>query len=242
MRKIFIFLLFLSIAWAKTVYVAVAANASFALPKLIKEFNKIYPDIKIQTIIASSGKLSAQIKSNAPYHIFLSADMKYPNNLYKEGYAITKPAVYAKGALVIFSVKKRDFSKGIYICLDKDIKKIALANPKTAPYGKAAAQALKKAKIFNKVKKRLIYGESISQTLSYSLKAADVGFVSKSALFSPKMKRFKKDINWVEVDKNLYEPIKQGIVLLKNDIYAKRFYKFLLSKEAKKIFKRFGYE
>ena len=242
MKKIIISVLFfLSFLNAKVIYVAAAANVSFALPELIKEFNKTYKDIEIKTVLGSSGKLTAQIKNSAPFHLFLSANMKYPNTLYKEGFAITKPVVYAKGSLAILSVKKRDFSKGIFVCLDENIKRIVIANPKTAPYGKAAKEALENAKIYEKVKDKLIFGESISQTVSYTLKAADIGFISKSALFSSKMRRFKKDVNWVEVDKRYYKPIEQGIVLLKDDKEARKFYDFLLSKKAKEIFRKYGY-
>ena len=233
--------LFTSCIFAQTINIAVAANVSYAINDLIKEFNKTNPNIKVNTTLGSSGKLTAQIKNGAPYDIFMSANMKYPNSLFKDKIALTRPIVYAKGSLAIFSSKKRDFSNNIKIIENKNIKRIAVANPKTAPYGIATKEALVKAKLYEKVKNKFIYGESISQTVSYTINASDLGFIAKSALFSPKMKNYKKDINWIEVDSKLYTPINQGLVILKNSKEAKAFYDFILSHNAKDIFTKFGY-
>ncbi len=244
MKNLLILLSLSTLIFAKDVTVALAANVSYAIEDLKKEFNKNYPNIKIKTIIASSGNLTAQIKNNAPYDIFMSANMKYPQFLYDENIAITKPLVYAKGTLCLFSKKKRDFSKNIFLLEDKSIKKIALANPKTAPYGKASFQALKNTKLYEKLKKKFVYAKSASQTLVYTLKVTDIGFIAKSSLFSPKLKKFKENINFTNINKKYYSPIKQGIVILKNakaNENAKKFYDFIFSKNAKKIFKNYGY-
>ena len=243
-KKIILIILLSTILVAKTINIAVATNVSYAIDDLKKEFKKLYPDIKVRVTLGSSGKLTAQIKNGAPYQIFMSANMKYPNALYKDKIAITKPKIYAQGLLALFSIKKFDFSKGIELLKDKKIKKIAMANPKTAPYGIASIKALKNAKIYKELKKKFIYGESISQTLSYTITATDIGLIAKSSLKSPKMKRFKKDINWIEIDTKLYTPISQGIVILKNakdNAEVKAFYDFIIGERAKKIFKNFGY-
>ncbi len=245
MGKKIIFLLLTAISlFANQIQIAVAANVSYAIDELKKEFAKQHKDIKVNVILGSSGKLTAQIKHQAPYQLFMSANMKYPNSLYKDKYAITKPVVYAQGGLALLSVHQRDFSKGLKILKDKNIKKIALANPKTAPYGEATIQALKKINLLKDLKPKFIYGESISQTISYAVTAADMGFVAKSSLFSPHLKKFKKNINWIPVDQKLYTPIDQGIVILKkgqNDPSVKAFYDFMLSKKAQKILEAYGY-
>ncbi len=242
MRKILI-LFFIVGLNASVIKVAVAANVSYAMPELIKTFHKIYPGIKVQVLLGSSGKLTTQIREGAPFEVFLSANMKYPKYLYKEKMTITKPVVYAKGSLALLSSRKKDFSKGIMLLREKYINKIAIANPKTAPYGKAAVEALKKASLYKKVKSKLVYAQSVSQAVAYSIVAADIGFVAKSSLYSKKMLKYKKGVNWIEVNQKLYTPIKQGIVLLKNSSkQAKEFYDFILSKNAKKIFKDFGYK
>ncbi|KAB7887074.1 molybdate ABC transporter substrate-binding protein [Poseidonibacter ostreae] len=230
---------------AKDITIAVAANVSYAINDLIKEFNIKNPNTKVNVILGSSGKLNAQISHGAPYDLFMSANMKYPYNLYKNNFANIEPKVYAKGSLAYFSTKNLDFSKDIkHLLEDKNIKQIAIANPKTAPYGIASFQALKNAKVFENIKSKFVYGESISQTISYSVSATDIGIIAKSSLFSNKMSKYKENINWKEIDSKLYTPIKQGVVLLnnaKNKEETQAFYNFIFSKKAKEIFKSYGY-
>lgn len=236
--------LLISQAFSSTINIAVAANVSYAIENLVKEFNIKNPNTKVNVTLGSSGKLTAQIKNHAPYSLFMAANMKYPNTLYKENLVISKPVIYAQGSLAILSSKKQDFSKGIYLVKENNIKKIALANPKTAPYGKAAIEAMKNAKVYDEVKHKYVYAQSSSQTVAYTITATDLGFVAKSSLYSPKMKAYKKDINWIDVDSKLYTPINQGIVILnsaKSNKEVKAFYNFILSKKAKKIFTDFGY-
>jgi molybdate transport system substrate-binding protein len=229
---------------AGEIKIAVAANVSYAIEPLKNAFYALYPKTNIEVILGSSGKLTAQIKNGAPYELFMSADMQYPEVLYKEGIAITKPIVYAQGALVYFSVDPQDFTQGIKLLTNEKIQKIAIANPKTAPYGVAAEESLKHAKIYDQVKKKLVYGESISQTVAYATRAADIGLIAKSSLFSPSMTHFKEGVNWSDVDETLYTPIDQGMVILKKaegNPEVKAFYDFMLSGEAQKILESFGY-
>ena len=237
-------MLSLSTLSAGEINIAVAANVSYAIDELKSEFTKINPDTKVQVTLGSSGKLTAQIKNGAPYGLFMSANMKYPQALYDEKIAITKPIVYAQGELAYLSVIKQDFSKGILLLKEDKVVKIAIANPKTAPYGKAAVEALKNADIYNAVKSKFVYGESISQTVSYAIMGADIGLIAKSSLYSQKMSQYIKNINWSAVNPKLYTPIQQGIVLLKyseNNKEYRAFYDFVLSDNAKEIFKKYGY-
>ena len=229
---------------AGQVTVAVAANVSYALDDLKKAFAKEHPGIEIRTILGSSGKLTAQIGNGAPYDLFMAANMAYPEALYRGGTAVTKPKVYAKGALALLSPTPRDFDEGLKTLLSPSIRRIAVANPKAAPYGEAAVEALKNAGLYDRIRSKLIYGESVSQTLAYTLHAADVGIVAKSSLFSPKLRRFEKGKNWIDIDATLYRPIDQGIVLLKQaqkNPDARAFYDFVLGKKAQAIFKAYGY-
>ncbi len=230
--------------YAGNITIAVAANVSYAIKTLNLEFNKLYPDTKVRVILGSSGKLTAQISNGAPYQLFMSANMMYPESLYNRGIAITKPIVYARGTLAYLSSRKQDFSTGINILKGSKIKKIAVANPKTAPYGIATKEALINSGIYNSIKSKFIYGESISQTVSYTVTAADIGFIAKSSLFSPQMSRFKYKTHWMDLDLSLYTPIKQGIVILKDGKDNKEllaFYNFILSNKAKNILKEYGY-
>jgi len=243
--KILLLIFMLSISlFAGDIRVAVSANVAYAINDLKQEFNRLYPDTKVDIILGGTGKLVAQIKHNAPYDILLSANMMYPKSLYNSGEAITRPIVYAQGSLAYLSKKERDFTKGITLLTDKHIKRVAIANPKTAPYGEASIQALKSGGIYEQVKDKFVYAESISQTVNYAIRATDIGLIAKSALFSPKLSYLKKGKNWIDVNPKLYTPINQGIVLLKHaqkNPQASAFYTFILSKTAQNIFEKFGY-
>jgi molybdate transport system substrate-binding protein len=243
-KIIFFILLISNFLYAKTINIAVAANVSYAIDEIKSEFNKLYPNIKVNITLGSTGKLTAQISHGAPYDMLMGANMMYPQALYKNKIAITKPVVYAQGGLAYFSIKNIDFSNGIDFLKNDNIKKIAIANPKTAPYGKAAIQSMKSANIYSDIRSKLIFAESISQAVSYAITSVDIGIIAKSSLYSQKMKKYKKDINWKEVNPKLYIPINQGIVILKNSNNSKEindFYNFILSNQAQEIFKKYGY-
>jgi molybdate transport system substrate-binding protein len=224
--------------------IAVAANVSYAMEELVEKFQTSHPDVKVQTILGSSGKLTAQIRNGAPYEVFMAANMAYPEALYKDEVAITKPKVYARGGLALLSENERDFSLGLSMLTDEKIKKIAIANPKTAPYGTAAVEAMKNVGIYEKVKSKLVYGETISQTVAYAVGATDMGIVNGSAMYSDKMAKYQKGVHWELIDDSTYTPIDQGIVLLKfgaQNPDAKAFYDFILSNQAREILSRYGY-
>ncbi len=170
--------------------------------------------------------------------------MKYPETLYREGHTTTKPKVYAYGSLVLWTLKDLDLSKGINTLSDKKVQKIAIANPKNAPYGIAAINALNYYKIYEKVKSKLVYGESISQTNLYvASETADAGLTAKSVVLSPKMKGKGK---WIEIDKPAYKPIAQCIVITNHgkeneDSASQKFSDFLFSHKAKEILEKYGY-
>jgi len=245
MLKIWTLSLFLlQTLFAENITIAVAANLSYAIEEIKAEFVKDNPAFKLQIVMGSSGKLTAQIRNGAPYGVFMSANMKYPLALYKDKLLVSEPRVYAKGEIAYMSVTPRDFTKGIGLLENENIRRIAIANPKTAPYGNAAEEAIKNAGVYKNIKPKLIFAESISQTVSYVLTAADLGIVAKSALFSSKMKQYKEDIHWKSVDPRLYTPIKQGIALLKYSEHSegyKLFYDFIFSAKASAILRSYGY-
>ena len=246
MNILYLFVLFLlsGSVYASHINVAAAANLSYALPDLKAKFVQLHPSAEIRFTIGGSGKLAIQIERGAGYDLFLCANTDYVQRLFKEGKTLQQPKIYAQGALVLLSAKKRDFSKGMQLLQESDIEKIAIANPKTAPYGKASLEALQKSALYDMVKQKIVYAESISQTLIYTLRAADIGMVAKSALYAKKLRHFKKGINWIDVPAELYTPISQGGALLvhaKGNEDAKAFYDFLFSDTAKAIFRKYGY-
>jgi len=122
MKKVILSLVLLcSSIFAGQINVAVAANVSYAINDLVAEFNKTNPNTQVQINLGSRGKFVAQIKNGAPFNIFMSADMKFPQALFEENFAITKPVIYAQGSLAMLSSKELDFSKGINLVKENSI-------------------------------------------------------------------------------------------------------------------------
>jgi molybdate transport system substrate-binding protein len=248
MKKLIILLSVLFVlpfsAFAEDLTVAAAANVQFTVEDLKKSFEQ-ETGLKVKTIIGSSGKLTAQIENGAPFDIFLSADMDYPQTLYNEGLAYREPKVYAYGTLVLWTLKNNvDLSSGINVLADRSIKKVAIPNPKNAPYGRKAVDALKFSHLYQAVNKKLVYGESISQANEFIVaQAVDIGFTAKAIVMAQEMKDKGK---WVEVNPQSYERIAQGAVITKyaqkhHLAVAEKFYDFLFSEKAQEIFKKYGY-
>jgi molybdate transport system substrate-binding protein len=231
-----------SISQAQQLRIAVAANAQFVSQKLKEQFKK-ETGIEAELTVSSSGKLTTQIEQGAPFDIFLSADMKYPQELADKGLTTAKPVVYAYGTLVMWSLKKRDLSTGLATVLAGDVAKIAIANPKLAPYGEATITALTRQNLLPKAQSKIVYGESISQVNQYLLSgAADIAFTAKSVVLDTAM---AGKGTWVEVNHALYSPIAQGAVVMKreaNAAVAQTFYRFLFSRTAKAILNKYGYK
>jgi molybdate transport system substrate-binding protein len=216
-------------SFAQGLKVAAAANLQSVITVLQKDF-KQRTNIDIDPIVGSSGKLVAQIKNGAPYDVFLSADMSFPETLYKDGLSAKAPVVYALGNLIICSTK------------DIGFKKIAIANPEVAPYGLAASTLLKKKGILDNVKSKMVYGESISQVNTYiTTGVVDVGFTMQALVKDPAN---KTKLFWKLIDPKTYTPIQQGLVILKHgetNPDAEKFYNYILSADAKHIFEQYGY-
>lgn len=241
--------LFLALLWpagalaGEEILVAVAANVEYAMPEL-KEVFETQTGIEVKTVVNSSGKLTAQIRSGAPFDLFLSADMKYPDSLFASGHADSLPRVYAYGAIVLWTLQEVELSKGMEILASASIRRIAIANPQTAPYGEAALQALNYYQIYEQVKTKLVYGRNVAQATQYIVTgAAEAGFTAKSVALSPQMAGKGK---WIEIDPAAYAPIAQGMVILKHGAEehpraVRTFYDFMLGEAAGKILQTYGY-
>jgi len=239
-----LFVCLANIAQAQKMRIAVAANAQFVAKKLAEEFKK-ETNIDVGLIVGSSGKLTTQIEQGAPFDVFLSADMKYPQELADKTLTIDQPRIYAYGQLIMWTLNKdaklakpSDLTQPVF-------HKIAVANPTLAPYGEATIQALDKLKLTDPLKDKIVYGESIAQVNQYLLSGAtEVAFTAKSIVLDPDQADKGK---WVEVNPKLYQPIAQGVVILKSSIGknlsdAQKFYTFLFGSKAKNILKAYGYK
>lgn len=232
-----------NVAIAAPLTVAVAANVKFVFDELKAGFKQT-SGIDANGVFASSGKINAQIKSGAPYDVFMSADMEFPQALYEGGFAVAAPRVYARGVLVLWTLQPLDLKQGLGVLSNPAVKKVAMANPRLAPYGREGMRALDYFKLRNEVEHKLIYGESIAQVNQYiDTQAVEIGFTAKSVVLAPQMQGRGK---WTEVPRESYQPIEQGIVMLKhgaetNADAARQFMEFMASARARGILEKFGY-
>jgi molybdate transport system substrate-binding protein len=228
-------------SYAQNLKVAAAANLQGVIKALDADFTQ-KTGIGVDPIIGSSGNLSTQIKNGAPFDVFLSADMSFPQALSDAGFTLQKPVAYAAGSLIICSTKNIGFDNWERLLLTPDIKKIAIANPSIAPYGKAAEESLQLKGILSEIKSKIVEGESIAQVNTYiTTGSVDVGFTTQSLV---KDAAGKYTLYWKAIDPKTYSPILQGIVILKHaqgNASAQKFYQYILSADAKKIFKEYGY-
>ena len=225
----------------KKIIIATAANMESAMLALTNAYAH-KTGVKFELIVGSSGKLTAQIMEGAPYDIFVAANMKYPEAVYAGGKAKNDPKVYAKGKLVLWSMVENT-PVSITALSDPDIEHIALANPKTAPYGVAAQEVLQHYGLNEILGPKLVFGESIGQTDQFIIsRAAQIGFTALSTVLSPEM---KGKGSWILINPSLYSNISQGVVLVnrkeETNQGSQGFYDFLFSVEAKEILKEFGY-
>jgi molybdate transport system substrate-binding protein len=238
-----ILLVIVSTLSAQTITIAAASSMKYAVTDIAKAFTK-ESGIDVKIITGASGKLTQQIMSGAPYDAFLSADVEFPAKLAQGGFTTTPSQIYAYGTLILWSDTGVDLSKGVAIVADPSVKKIAVANPKTAPYGTEAINTMKYYKVADDAASKIVTAESISQVGSYvTTKSVDVGFMAKSIVLSPEMKNVGQ---WTEVDPKSYNTIDQAMVGLKNgtpenQIGAKKFIRFMSSTKALEILKARGY-
>ncbi|WP_229838730.1 molybdate ABC transporter substrate-binding protein [Roseivirga thermotolerans] len=226
----------------RSLTIATAANMQFAMNALVEAY-EAETGTQCEIILGSSGKLTAQIQEGAPYDLFFSADMKFPEALKATGNTIGEPIIYAQGQLVLWTSRKSPLHRVIEITR-KETNHIALANPKTAPYGEAAIQVLRNLDLYDMVNSKLVYGESISQVNQFVISgAAEYGFTAKPVVLSPNM---SSKGNWITIPDSLHAPINQAMVILRNERSmtdeAQRFMEFVLSEKGKALLQKFGYK
>jgi molybdate transport system substrate-binding protein len=239
------FFLLAAMASAQEFTVAAAADLQFAMQDISTKFEQKSSN-HIKVIYGSSGNFAQQIQNGAPFDMFFSANIDYPKQLEASG--LTEPDSlyqYAKGKIVVWVPNDShvDVHSGVQALLAPSIKKIAIANPQHAPYGKAAVSAMEKAGVYDKVKDKLVLGENISQTASFVVSgSADVGIVALSLALSPNMKSKGR---FTEIPGTDYPPIEQACVILrasKNTAAAKAFLEFMKTDTIKDVLRNYGFE
>jgi molybdate transport system substrate-binding protein len=225
--------------------IAAAADLKFALDDLVKQFEEKYPATKVNVTYGSSGNFFAQFQNGAPFDLFFSADIGYPRKLAEKGLGADDVFLYAIGCIVVWVPKDSPVAVdklGIKALLEPSIRKIAVANPDHAPYGRAAVAALKALNVYDQVASRLVYGENIAQTAQFVQSgAADVGILALSLAVAPQMRdagRF-----W-QVPLDAYPRMEQGGIILKsakNLETARAFRDFVLGDHGREVLKHYGF-
>ena len=235
--------IFVFSASAEEVRIAVATNFLATLKEIVRNFSR---DTGHTAVISSgsSGKLYAQIKHGAPFDVFFSADVKRPHLLEKEGLATQGSRfVYAVGRLTLWSPDSSMINgDGKEVLTNNGFKRIAIANPKTAPYGAAAQSTLQALGLWNQLKDRLVQGENVGQTLQFVFsRNTQFGFVALSQVLDSKING--SGSRW-DVPEDLHDPLRQQAVLLakgQNNKAALGFLEYVKSQRAREIIERFGY-
>jgi molybdate transport system substrate-binding protein len=227
--------------WAETIKVFVASSAKLAMTDITNEFKKSNPNDEIVLTFSATGKAYAQFSNGFDYDIFMAADSKHPAKIVSNGLAISKPEIYAMGAVALYSNDKELIKQGINALKSDKVKHISIANPKVAPYGVAATEILASYGLTQTTASKIVMGDNIAQSVQFvDSGAADIGLVAYSLL-----KETQPKGEYMVIDKSKYSPMEQSFVLTK---YAKgkplatKFASFITSKGSKDVFKKYGFE
>jgi molybdate transport system substrate-binding protein len=227
-------------AHAAQITIAAAADLKFAMNDIVALFGKSHPNDQVTTIYGSSGKFQTQIRQGAPYDLYFSADIAYPIELKADGLVFGEVQPYALGRIVLWSPSRivlnlSDLAK-------PDIGRIAIANPRHAPYGMRAEEALKAAGVWDKVEAKLVYGESVAQAVQFVQTGnADVGIIALSQAMS---RELSKPGSYTLIADSLHQPLEQGFVITRRasgNPLAHEFAGFMASAEVRAIMLRYGF-
>lgn len=228
---------------AQKVNVAAAANLRYVLEEIKAAYVKQHPRTKVNLIFGASGMLVQQIQNGATFDFFMAADNEFPIKLKDKGLTTGSMSTYAFGKLVIYSTSLDVYKKGFEIMKDPSIKKIAIANPETAPYGERSIELLKSQKLYDVLKSKIVLGENISQTAQFAFTGnAEIGFIALSLALTPEM---AGQGSYYIIPQTLYKPIEQACILIKTPVLnteAAKFKKFVLSPATKAIWEKWGYK
>lgn len=233
-----------SVAQAEEMAVAAASDLNFAIKELIVEYEK-QTGHHVKLSLGSSGNFYAQLQQGAPFDLYFSADIGYPKKLEEAGLTVPGSLYrYAVGRVVLWAPKSSplDVSKGLTVLREPTIRKIAIANPKHAPYGRAAVAAMEHDQVYADVKDRLVLGENISQAAQFiESGACDVGIIALSLALAPAM---KNSGSYWEIPAEAHPVLEQGAVILKqskNQGPARQFLAFMQGPQGQEIMTRYGF-
>jgi molybdate transport system substrate-binding protein len=230
----------------RTIHVAAAADLKFAMDELITAFQRQQPQITVKVSYGSSGNFYSQLSNRAPFDMYFSADVSYPRKLVEQGAAFSgSEFAYAIGRLVMWVPAGSPIDVAnlkIEALRHPSVRHVAIANPKHAPYGRAAEAAMRSLDVYETVQDKLVYGENVAQTLQFVQSgAAEVGIVALSLVLAPGV---RSQGNYWEVPLDSYPRIEQGGIILKwteQAEAAQSFRSFVLAPAARQNLKDYGF-
>lgn len=229
-------------AHAEKITVAAAADLKFAMDEIVTSFNKSHSGNEVDVVYGSSGKFFTQIQQDAPYHLYFSADINYPRELVKKGLTASPVTPYAVGRIVLWSNSLDATKMTLAHLADPKIAKIAIANPRHAPYGKRAEEALRAAGMWDKVQSKLVFGENIAHTAQFVQTGnAQIGIIALSLALNPQL---AKKGGYVLIPDTLHQPLEQGYVITKRGAdkpLAKQFAQYMTFRETRRIMTKYGF-
>ncbi len=222
--------------------IAAASDLRYAMTRLVARYQVLHSQDVLKMVYGSSGKFRTQISNGAPFDVFFSADIAYPEMLQKQRLTASPVYPYAVGRIVLWSATRAADRLKLQDLVSNDINKIAIANPLHAPYGQRAKEALVQVGIWERVKPKLVYGENISHTAQLVASgAADVGIIALSLAMSPELRR---QGGYFLIPERLHKPLLQGFVITRSgreQPAAKRFAAFVRSTASQVILKSYGF-
>lgn len=229
-------------AHAGKVTIAAAADLKFALDEIVTRFQQTHPGDEVDVIYGSSGKFHTQIQQGAPYDLYFSADIAFARELAQKGFAASEVKPYAFGRIVLWSARLDASRMTLASLTDPKITRIAIANPKHAPYGQRAEEALRAAGLWQQVEPKLVYGENIAHTAQFVQTGnAQVGVIALALAVSPELAR--QGGYWL-IPETLHAPLAQGFIVTRRaagNALARRFADYIDSSAARAVMSRYGF-
>lgn len=222
--------------------IAAASDLKFAFDEIGDAFREAHPEAGLDIIYGSSGKFRTQVAHGAPFDLYFSADIAYPEALAADGHAASEVVLYAVGRIVLWSSRLDASGMRLEDLGDKDIRRIAIANPRHAPYGARAREALENAGVWAQLQDRLVFGENIAHAAQFVQSgAAEVGIIALALALNPRL-REAGDF-WL-IPEALHEPLKQGFIVTRrgeDNELAWAFAEFMASETAQAIMREHGF-
>lgn len=229
-------------AHAEKITIAAAADLKFAMDEIVTGFKQNRPGNEVEVIYGSSGKFHTQIQQGAPYDLYFSADISYPRELAKTGMAASEVKPYAFGRIVLWSNSMDAAKMTLASLTDPKISRIAIANPKHAPYGKRAEEALRTSGLWDRLQSKLVFGENIAHTAQFVQTGnAQVGIIALSLAVNSEL---AKKGGYYLIPESLHKPLEQGYVITKRGSakpLAKHFADYMGSKPARSVMTTYGF-